>query len=105
MKAQLRMHPKLRYHGARTWPPDWGGAYDSTTLFPVGEQGVLQDVDIAQRDLIGPERLDLTVEYEGRKHSGQIWVDDPVLVPKLRQILERHIGEPMNEIGSLEVDL
>lgn len=82
-----------------------GGAYDSTTVFPVAEQGVLRDVDIAERDLIGPRRLDLTIEYGGRRHSGQVWVDDPSLVPRLREILQRHIDEPLNEIGSLEVDL
>jgi hypothetical protein len=105
MKAQLRNHPKLKYHGARTWPPDLGGVYDSNTRFPMSEEGILKEVTIVTKDLIGPERLDLTVEYDGRKHSGQVWVDDPTLVPTLRDVLAHHIDEPMNQIGALEVDL
>jgi len=105
MKAELRTHPKVRYHGARTWPPDWGGTYDGSTQIPLGEQGQLEDVSVAERDLIGPERLDLTITYGGRKHSGQVWVDDLTLVPRLYDVLKKHIGLPIQEIGQLEVDL
>jgi hypothetical protein len=105
VKAQLRTHPKVKYHGARTWPPDLGGAYDATTVLPIGEQGILEDVSVAERDYIGPERVDLIVEYQGRRHSGQVWLDDPALAPRLCEILKKHIGSPITEISDLEVDL
>jgi hypothetical protein len=103
MKAQLRTHPKLKYKGARTWPPDWSGGYNGTA--PQGEEGRLRDVGVAEKDLIGPQRLDLYVEHEGRRYGGQVWVDDPTLVPKLCDLLKEHIGSPMRQIGELEVDL
>jgi hypothetical protein len=105
MKAQLRTHPKVKYHGARTWPPDLGGAYDATIVLPIGEEGVLEDVSVAERDYIGPERVDLIVEHQGRRHSGQVWLDDPALAPRLYEILKEHIGSPISEISDLVVDL
>ncbi len=105
MQAQLRTHPKLKYEGARTWPPDWGGAYGPTTLFPIGEQGILREVKLIDRDYIGPSRLELVVDYLGQRHSGQIWVDDTGVIPKLYQILKEHLGEPISDLGSLVVDL
>jgi hypothetical protein len=105
MKAQLRVHPKLKYQGARTWPPDWSGGYNGGGIFPHGEEGTLEDVAVVERDLIGPERLELANEYKGRKLSGLVWLDEPELVPKLRDILKQHIGAPMRNISELEVDL
>lgn len=105
MKAQLRTHPKVRYQGARVWPPDWSGGYNGGSQFPRGEEGVLADVEVADRDLIGPERLELVNQYEGRKFSGMLWLDDTTLVPKLRDILTQHIGSSLREVGELEVDL
>lgn len=105
MKAQLRVHPKVRYHGARTWPPDLGEAYDVTTAFPMAEEGILERVSVAERDYIGPERIDLIVERDGRRHSGQVWLDDPALAPRLCEILKKHIGLPLRKISDLEVDL
>jgi hypothetical protein len=105
MKAPIRTHPKLKYQGARMWPPDWSGGYDGGLRYPRGEEGTLEDVDIAEKDLIGPRRLDLYVKHEGRTYGGQVWVDDPTLVPKLVDILKQHAGSPIRQISDLEVDL
>ncbi len=105
MKAQLRTHPKVRYQGARVWPPDWTGGYNGGGQFPRGEEGILVDVDIAKRDFVGPERLELVNEYGGRKFVGMLWLDDPTLVPKLHDILKKHTGSPVHEVAGLEVDL
>jgi hypothetical protein len=105
MKAPLRTHPKLKYQGARMWPPDWSGGYNGTLLYPRGEEGVLRDVSVARRDLLGPERLELINEYQGRRFSGLLLLDDAVLVPKLRDILSEHIGAPIKDVAQLEVDL
>jgi hypothetical protein len=105
MKAQLRTHPKVRYQGARIWPPDWSGGYDGGTAYPQGEEGVLEDVWVADKDLLGPEHLELLNGYEGRRFAGLVWLDDPALVPKLRDILREYIGSPIRKIGELEVDL
>jgi hypothetical protein len=105
MEAQLRTHPKLKYEGARTWPPALGGGYAPTTIFPVGEQGILREVKLIDRDYIGPRRLELVVDYLGKRRSGQIWIDDTSVVPKLYHILKEHLGEPLSDLGSLVVDL
>ena len=105
MQAKLRIHPKLKYEGARTWPPNWGDAYGPTTVFPIREQGVLREVKLIDRDYIGPRRLELVVDYLGQRRSGQIWVDDTSVVPKLYHILKEHLGELLSDLGSLVVDL
>ncbi len=87
------------------WPPDWSGGYNGATQYPRGEEGTLEDVSVAERDYVGPQRLDLYVKHGGRTYGAQVWVDDPTLLPKLCGILKEHVGSPISEISELEVDL
>jgi hypothetical protein len=100
MKAPYGYFPKLKYQGARRWPPDWSGGYNGSLLYPHGEEGILRDVSVARRDLRGPERLELINQYEGRRFSGLLLLDDAVLVPKLRDTLSEHIGSPIKDVAN-----
>jgi hypothetical protein len=66
MKGMLRNHPKMRFGGASSWPPQCAGASDAYTEFPVGEQGTLKAVELLPADDTRPARLSLTNEYRGR---------------------------------------
>ena len=46
---QLRAHPKMMWNGASNWPPMWGGSYGRGDIFPVGEEGVLTDIEMIER--------------------------------------------------------
>jgi RecA-family ATPase len=74
-------------------------------VFPIGEQGVLRAVRIVEPDYVGPRRLDLVIEFHGQNHSGQLWVDDVSVIPKLHRLLRSQIGESLQAIGDLQIDL
>jgi hypothetical protein len=103
MKGMLRNHPKMRFRGASSWPPHWGGASDPYTS-PVGEQGTLKAVELFAADN-RPARLSLTNEYRGRFFSGNLWIDDTGALPTLFAFLRSHVGEELSVISGLEVDL
>src|SRR5579885_3176862 len=97
--TRLRNHPKLRWRGISTWPPQVGGAYGRGDEFPMLGDGVLEDVKILEHDLVGPRRLGVTVAYGGRKYSGQVPVDDPEVVTHLYAFLKTRVGRSLREIG------
>jgi hypothetical protein len=105
VKAQLRNHPKVKYKGVSSWPPMWAGAYGPKDTFPAPEDGVLEDVELVDRDFIGPRRLELLMSHRGLKSSGQIWVDDEKVIPVLYAALKKMIRHPIREIGNLQIDL
>src|SRR5271155_1247657 len=104
IKAPLRNHPKMKYQGISSWPPTWSGAYGVEDTFPGSEDGVLEDVEVVERDFIGPRRLEVLMSYRGRKSPGQIWVDDQKAIPVLYEALRKLVGHPMREIGDLQID-
>ena len=105
MKAVLREHPKLRWRGVTTWPPQLGGAFVDGDKFPAPDETTLTEVTVHERDLAGPLRLGVTVDYSGRKHSGQVWADDPDAIRNLYRFLSTRVGHPMREISNEVVDL
>jgi hypothetical protein len=59
----------------------------------------LADVKIRERDYIGPRRLAVTIEYEGREYKGQVPLDDPEVVTRLYSFLKKRIGHHLSEIS------
>jgi hypothetical protein len=105
MKAHLAEHPKLKWHGISTWTPQCGGAYGPKDKFPLPGQGNLEDVEIHEEDYIGPRRLGVTIDYRGRKYSGQLPADDPEAVTRLYEFLKKNRRRPLTEISNEVVDL
>ncbi len=68
-------------------------------------EGNLDDVEIREEDYIGPRRLSVTIDYLGRKYSGQLPVDDPDAVTRLYEFLKNRRGRPLSEISNEVVDL
>lgn len=105
MKACLREHPKVAWQGIQTWPPQVVGAPGPGDRHLMLGEGNLDNVEIREEDYIGPRRLSVTVDFMGRKYSGQLPADDPQVVTNLYQFLKKHLGEPVSEIGKQVVDL
>ena len=79
------------------WPPKWGGSYGAGDKFVIGEGGVLVSVK-----RLG-DRLSLTIKHEGREHSGSLQWDAPPSLDEVEKVLTAHLGEPIRDIGDLEV--
>ncbi|MCL4485133.1 MAG: hypothetical protein M1537_02140 [Nitrospirae bacterium] len=102
-KYHFRDHPKLRYHGAPTWPPDWGGVYKDFELIPRGEVGILRDVEKIDADPFYPEHLLLTMEYDRKAYSGTLWIEDSDFLEKIFNLLRTKCGKRIEEIGKMEI--
>ena len=101
---RLRDHPKMKWHGLLSWPPQWGGSYGPGQKFAIGEVGVLKDVHLREAFVSMPARLNLVIEYEGGTHSGLLLLDDPSFMEPLCRRLRECIGLPIHEIGNSEID-
>lgn len=104
MQEILRKHPKLKWRGVTTWPPQLGGVVDRER-FPQADETILADVTVHDQDFAGPRRVGVTVDYAGRKHSGQVFADDSEVIAKLYGFLRAHIGDPLSKIENEIVDL
>lgn len=102
-KCIFRDHPGLRYHGVPTWPPDWGGAYKGQDLIPQGEIGILRNVEKIESNSYYPDHLFLTIEYNGKRYSGGLWIEDSEFLEKIYDLLKRNIGQKTEDIGKMEI--
>lgn len=102
---QLRVHPKMKWHGTSSWPPAWGGSYGRGSTLPLGEEGVLLDARF--QDAYGgfPKHLVLTIEYNKNKYNGPLCADDPNFLTQLYPKLRECLGQPIQQIGNMEIDL
>lgn len=100
MKAHLWEHPKLKWQGISTWPPQCGGAYGPGDKFPMPGEGNLDDVEIREEDYIGARRLSITIDYLGRKYSGQLPLDDPDAVTRLYEFLKKNADVPLPRLAT-----
>lgn len=92
---RLRDHPDLEYQ----WPPSWAAAYSTGDRFLIGdESGTLKGVKVMPGELV------LTADYDGRDHSGVLLAQDQEFLTRLAEVLKQHLGEPLEQIGHLEID-
>lgn len=96
---ELRRHPKIKH-----WPPVWSGTYGLGNTFQHGENGVLEDVRLLAKDHIGPTRLQLEGKCEGRTFKGDLLSEDPKFLQQLHEKLKSSRGQPIRDIGSLEIE-
>jgi len=98
----LRDHPLMSYRGLSNWPPVWtwrGGAGEDKR--PRGEIGILRDVFLSQ---VEPRtRLYLIMEHERAEYMGCLLFNDATLCRQICELLDKHRGCPIADIGSLDV--
>src|SRR5258708_4611693 len=103
---QLRTHPKMEWEGFSNWPPVWVASYGRADTFPMGEEGVLTGIEMAEAANTLPRHLTLTMEHHGNGSSAVLCCDDEEnVIPRLYQILKGCIGWEISRIGDLDVDL
>ena len=97
----LRNHPLLTYGKNRKWPPVWVfcGGLDDT--HPRGEGGILKTVYLS---VIKPSTsCYLIMEHAGAEYMGTIYVSDAALCLDIYEVLLRHCGRAIKEIGDIDL--
>ena len=94
---KLRDHPALRILSTRSWPPVW---VHTRTDKAYGEVGTFTGTSV--NDAI-PTAIFLKMQFEQKEYMGFLSVNDAVLCRQLNELLDQHIGRPIEEIGDLEV--
>jgi hypothetical protein len=62
----------MKWEGCSNWPPAWAASYGCGDIFPVGEEGVLTDIVMAQANGTLPRHLILTMAHLENTWSGLI---------------------------------
>jgi hypothetical protein len=97
----LRDHPLFTYQNSRSWPPAWWwcGGFDNT--HPRGEVGILKTVYISV--IKPPNSCHLIMEHAGAEYMGTLFVNDAALCLEIYELLLRHCGKAIQEIGNIDL--
>jgi hypothetical protein len=96
-------HPSttLRDHISLNWPPVWTKATRNDGADPSrGEIGVLRYVHFSNST---HHKCYLVIEHEGEHFVGTLLFHDPALHDQIANLLRKHIGSSIREIGNLEI--
>jgi hypothetical protein len=97
----FRDHPLFTYQNRRSWPPEWlyYGGFDNT--HPQGEVGILKNVFVSS---VKPSnRCFLMMEHAGAEYSGDLLVSDDTFCTQIYEMLLRHYGKTIQEIGDIDL--
>lgn len=86
---KLREHPKIQ------WPPKWSGWGEGSVK---GEKGILRDVD-----LIGPTKLLLSNEVDGKVYCAEIYCFNDAFASRLHDKMKPSLGRSIREVGELDL--
>ena len=87
----------LKWKGLPMWPPEW-----TTSDHHAGEEGVLEDVKL--RHELSIRLISIEVNHLGDCRKGIIIIEDPAHLELVFNTLQKNLGRPLTEIGSLEID-
>jgi hypothetical protein len=102
MKTTLRDNPILTDQGVSSWPPAWLRTSGNESTIATGEAGIL--LDVKTHDAMSSKCF-LFMEHNGATFVGRMSVDSTALCQKLVTLLKQHRGEPLRQIGELDLDL
>lgn len=97
----LRETPLLMHQHSRSWPPTWVycGGLDNT--HPRGEVGILKTVYLS---VVKPSTgCYLIMEHAGAEYMGTLFVNDAALCLEIYEVLLRHCGKAIQEIGNIDL--
>jgi hypothetical protein len=93
---KLRDHPLMICRGVQNWPPVWC----RTGKQPLkGEIGVLASADTART----AARCYLSINFENERYTGTLSFDDVAFGWFVTKTFKDRIGEPIKDIGDLDV--
>jgi hypothetical protein len=80
------------------FPPIW---ISSDGRYSQGLKGILQGVVVTDNDR---KTLAIGMEYNNELHVGSL-TDEPPVIEKLVEILRKNLGEPLEVVGEMEIEL
>ena len=88
----------LKWKGLPMWPPEWTSLDQE-----LGEAGVLEEVHL--RHDLNPKLISVVAKHLGDIRKGIMVLEDPALLEVLYGTLKQQVGQPLTEIGDLEISL
>jgi len=86
----------LKWKGLPMWPPEW-----TISDQGLGEVGFLVEVHL--RHDLNPKLISVVANHLGDLRKGVMVLEDHALLEALYGKLKQHIGQPLTEIGNLEI--
>jgi len=99
--ATLRDHPLMIRRGVHNWPPVWTKGANQDVKRVIGEVGILRYIHANSVS----NRCFLIAENERELYTGTLILDDVKFCRQVVDILRKHVGRPIKEIGDLDVQL
>jgi hypothetical protein len=91
---------KLRHCSSINWPPDWIRIDGEGDAKLTGEFGILRSI---VRSCLEPvTTCYLTMEFQGCSYMGTLSFRERSLSDQVFELLQRHSGDSIQQIGSLE---
>jgi len=98
---KFRDHPALiRKSGYCSWPPLWTTPHYDKDDKPIGEVGILEDVDMSH---LIENKIFLFMRYRSYRYMGVLAFDDPAFCRAIFTILQNNVERSIEEIGDLDL--
>lgn len=97
---ELRNHACMSHGWVSIWPPDWKWIFGADNSHPVGEIGLLEEV---QRSNIDPNACFLTMNHAGASYVGRLHFDREGYCGLLCDLLPHNYGQSLQEIGEIDI--
>ena len=99
---QLRNDPRMVWQGRPNWPPEWVGPHGPDNPLPRGEVGTLKRVEYGSSITTDPH-LFVVMAFNNQEYVGTLHFDEERFLENISHTLAAHIGQPLSEIGSLDI--
>ena len=97
---ELRRHAFMSHGWVRLWPPHWKWTFGGDNTRPIGEMGVLENI---QRSTVDPNACYLIMNHAGARYVARLHFDHEGFCDQLCDLLPRHYGRLLREIGKLDI--
>jgi len=101
IRMLLRDHPLLNHRGVPSWPSSWTWISGLDNDHPVGEIGILRDVQLS--NIEPADRCFLYIDFDGASYIGCLLIDDTAFCRQIGELLLANRNKPIADIGSLDL--
>ena len=99
---QLRNDPRMVWQERPNWPPEWVGPHGPDNPLPQGEVGTLSRVECVSSSHTGPHCF-VVMSFNNQDYIGTLHFDEARFLETISHLFAAHIGQPLSEIGSLDI--
>jgi len=92
----------MTWQGQPNWPPNWNGPHGPNNPLPLGEAGILTQVESGVSSLLAPHCV-LVMRWKNQDYFASLFFDDLTFLEQILELLRRHTGLSIAEIGNLNV--